>query len=247
MYLLYACVIMFLMFYYNYYILEGDVVCYQAESGAVGPPTTWQLSPILTNLNNKYNYSETLYLLHGLRISSQVLNAIIWAAEERGELSPSNAFQVLDATMIFNVSFSQPKFVILGNDSVTIRMEQSSINGTCYETGYRESELSPVLEMAIFNLTGNGTVDVKIDDDSKMFIVITVDNFDLDKVSPNLYYPPIPLPSTVIEQLMIKLLNETIPYLNDWLEASVFEIPSDIAQFMPNPVHRVVHQKGMCQ
>lgn len=190
-----------------------------------------------------------MYLLNGLRISGEILNAIIWAAEVRGELSPSNTFDVLDATMIFNISWSEPKFVISGNDSVTITMEESSVNGTCYETSDRdidsELSISPVLDMAIFNLTGNGTVDVKVDDDLRMFIVISVDNFDLDEVSPNLYFPPIPLPSTVIEQLMIKLLNETIPYLNNWLEESAFEIPADIAQFMPNPGHKVIHQKGM--
>lgn len=206
--------------------------------------------------NNNYNGSETLYLLNGLRLSGTVLNAIIWAAEVKGELTPSNAFEVLDSTMIFNVTWDAPRFKIGRNDSLEIEMRQSSINGSCYQTEYGRYDLSKVLQVAVFNLSGNGTISIQIDnnstngneeekEDTQMFILISIDNFNLDQVSPNLYYPPIPLPSAVIEQLMIKLLNATIPYLNDWLKVNAFQIPPDIAQFLPNPVSRIVHQTGL--
>ena len=98
----------------------------------------------------------------------------------------------------------------------------------------------------MYNLTGESSVDIIVNNtDSSESILITVNKFDLDGVSPTLDYPPIPLPSSVIEELLKELINDTIPYLNDWLSIHKFKIPNDIAQYLPNPVLSLVHQDGV--
>ena len=100
------------------------------------------------------------------------------------------------------------------------------------------SDYHTVIDFEVYNLTANGSVDVDAEDT----LIINVDAFDLDNVDLSLEAPPIPLPENVINALLKEMVNATVPYLNDWLEAHPFNVPDDIADFLPNPQLSIVHQ-----
>ena len=208
-------------------------------------PNAWPQSPHVSEYSQLDNLNETLYFLNGLRISSTVFTAMMWAADTYGELTPSYSFTLLDATLVFNFTWVEPVFIIPSNDSLVIKLEYTNINGTCYETDDgNNGETSDVIQFSMYNLTGNGGIEIEVDGSNESLLII-VNSFDLENISPTLDYPPIPLPSQVIIDLIKELVNATIPYLNEWLADHPFEIPTDIAQFLPNPVVDLVHQTSM--
>eukprot|EP01084_Bolivina_argentea_P159435 277672_1 len=201
----------------------------------IAPPTYWPQSPFYKSYNN---VTTGLYLLNGLRLSSTLFSALMWAADTSGQLNPNYTYTVLDATLIFRFEWNVPIMKIPKNGTLLLELTYGTVNGTCYETEGDPSDQHSIIEFEVFNVTANGSIGLN----SKDVLNIEIDQFYLDNVNLSLQAPPIPLPENVINAILKEMLNATVPYLNDWLTAHAFSMPEDIADYLPNPNLSIIHQ-----
>ena len=202
---------------------------------SIAPPTIWPESPFYKEYNN---YTTGLYLLNGLRISSTLFSALMWAAEVSGRLNPNYTFTVLDATLIFQFTWTLPLMKIPENDTLLLILSDGEVNGTCYETERDPTDRHTVIDFTVTNLTADGWIGI----DSQDTLNVVINQFYLDDVNLTLQAPPIPLPQNVINAILKEMVNATVPYLNDWLDANALNMPDDIADFLPNPYLSIIHQ-----
>eukprot|EP01084_Bolivina_argentea_P019509 36262_1 len=220
-----------------------------SADASLQPPSTWPWEHIIFK-NNTYNgkpKKEALWLLNGLRVSSTLLTALIWAADTTGNLSPYYNFTALDATLIFNLSWDKPLLGIPFNGTLSVQMGYGIINGTCYQTsiGPPQHNETVVISFYFTDLVGNGTVELEYDKNN-VSLAVQITDFNTTELRPVLIKPKLPLPTDVIESMMQTLINSSIPLINSYLAEHAMVIPKNFSQWIPNPQLTLIHQPGCC-
>ena len=138
---------------------------YNIYDSQISPPNIWhQFVEYNETVNN------TFILLNGLRVSSTVFTALTWAADVQGYLTPSYNFSVLDATLVFNLTWDRPLVGIPNDDMLTFEIGYGIVNGSCFDTDYgrysiknetQDDDSVVIIEFNFQHLVGNGTVTLK--------------------------------------------------------------------------------------
>eukprot|EP01084_Bolivina_argentea_P019511 36267_1 len=224
-------------------------VDYDIAGANMQPSVIWPWENIINqqvDINGKI-YNERLWLLNGLRVTSSLLTALMWAADTIGDLTPSQNFTVLDATLTFNLTWDKPLLGVPYDNILSVEMGYGVINGTCYDTakGKPAHNETVIISFSFTHLVGNGTVSLDFKN-SQVEIEIEVLTFNTSVLYPVLIKPKLPLPTSVVENLMRMLINDSIPMINSYLASNAVIVPSEYAQWVPNPNLTLIHQAGCC-
>eukprot|EP01084_Bolivina_argentea_P019510 36266_1 len=224
-------------------------VDYDIADASMQPPLDWPWSHIINQqvtVDGKI-YNERLWLLNGLRVTSTLLTALVWAADTLGDLTPSYNFTALDATIIFNLTWSKPLLGVPVNGTMSIKMGYGIVNGTCYptQTGPPEHNETVIISFYFTDLMGAGTVQL-VYNQHNTSLAIQITELNTTKLHPILIKPKLPLPTHVIENMMVILVNKSIPLINAYLAEHAMVIPSGFSQWIPYPELTLKHQSGCC-
>eukprot|EP01084_Bolivina_argentea_P170380 295261_1 len=193
------------------------------------------------------NNGEYSYFLNDLRVTSSILQGIIWAANERNELTPSYNFTALDSTFIFHLLWGYPLIAVPKNGTIEFEMGYGLANGTCYQNISSMTNTSVVLQFNFSDLLAYGTIALEgLLVDSNLTLAFQFNSIDTSHLKPFLIIPQIPLPANVVQNMMILLINNSIALINSWSASHAIQIPYSFLPWISNPVLKVIHQDGCC-
>jgi hypothetical protein len=73
-----------------------------------------------------------------------------------------------------------------------------------------------------------------------------VTSFDFSNITIVLNYPLIPIPHSILIEILEDLANDAIPAINDWLSFHEFLLPQSLATLTPMPIMNVKPQTECC-
>lgn len=196
------------------------------------PPTVWNMQD--QNGDN---------LLTGIRISSSLLNAIVWAANILGNFNTSIYTQVLDANLVIDTFWLPPIIFVPADDQLFTEITFGSINVSCTDTVNQEKSI--LLQFHFYNLSGFGQVFPIFENQDPGFYMEIID-FDLSSTTPVLDEPPIPLPPALLTSILKEVMEKFRPLLNDVLKTMKFFFPENAMPYFPNPTLNLYNQPGCC-
>ena len=133
-------------------------------------------------------FEDKHYFLNGLRITSTLLTALMWAADYSGNLNPAKHFHVLDATLNFTLTWQQPILGVPEKNVLSIDIGMGELNGTCWNRIYDNTTnhtIQTVISTGFTHLKGNGTVTL---DPTTATLQIQIIDFDIADVSYHCFF-----------------------------------------------------------
>lgn len=210
------------------------------EAGAsTYPPPTWTSTLDPGSLPNQRG---RLILNSGIRFSSTMFKAILWAADVSGEFNHHHNASILDAALTTRIRFGNPLYSMTPQNVLSIGMDNGLINITCLNSIHQYTEA--VIVFSFSNITGTGGMSYSNID--KPIISLTVDKLNLEWSTMDLSVPPFPIPNSVKIDVMRQLMNKSTPLINEWLKGFPLVIPLDARPFLLQPTLQVKHQPGCC-
>src|SRR5579872_1891044 len=108
------------------------------------PPTDWDLGLI----------NGSLYQLQGVRLSSSIFEALMWAADTVGVFNKSKTVPFLDTNITLTSQFTSPMTSVDSDNNLIVTVHHGRIDIKC-DSG---NETKPILDVSFQKLSGNGTI-----------------------------------------------------------------------------------------
>jgi len=177
-------------------------------------------------------------LLSGLRLSTTVFDALMWAADVSGEFDNEYGIKVLDATINTTVVMEKPMLGVPADDQLSLNLRSGQFNSTCKDVD--SGQINPVFLFDFSHLTGAASL--KVLNEDPWGVSMQVDSFDIESVALHLKAPPLPVPDDVLEDVMRQGLTNSIPTMNKILDVHTLYLPDSVQFWIPNPTLKVVSQ-----
>eukprot|EP00003_Mantamonas_plastica_P024308 TRINITY_DN450_c0_g1_i4.p1 TRINITY_DN450_c0_g1~~TRINITY_DN450_c0_g1_i4.p1 ORF type:complete len:708 (-),score=186.78 TRINITY_DN450_c0_g1_i4:323-2446(-) len=142
------------------------------------------------------------------------------------------------------MGWSPPQMIVPKNDQMNFTIANGYINATCATVGKGFGKL--ILDFFFYNLKGAGDVNITHNSSGDPGFYPQVLSFDLNVINMTLKAPPIPLPTTVIDEVMKDMITDFTPELNEYLTTHPMMLPEKIAKYMPNPTIELFNEPGCC-
>ncbi|EDQ86537.1 uncharacterized protein MONBRDRAFT_10909 [Monosiga brevicollis MX1] len=224
--------------YVNFFF---NAVVYGAGADGIKHPYTANETAmdLLPPSDNWAPPAENLHLLYGMRLSSTLLDALVWAAHVSGAFHIQSNTSLLDACIQIETFFADPVFTVVAEDLVDFYVANGYIQAACNTSGAWDGDT--LLHVLFQDLGGSGHM-VADTNNEQVGVALQVDALATDALTINVTAPDFPIPRVAIDRGLIHLLNASVPQVNKILLYDAFFLPSSLVPDFPNATVHIYPQ-----
>ncbi len=222
-------------------LVEGKNVTFIPRTGddGVGSSNSSEL-----NLNHtvpmngwrpRSHFDRHSRLLQGVRLSTELLNSLMWYADMTNITKYHGKASVLDSNINGTISYTPPLIKVEENDILSITIRHGLLLATC-----RPKDASPSLEPGVlfkaefYNLKGSGKINLASTSDHTG-IRVSLENLDLTQMNTKPFEPKLPLPKSFENELMKNAIAQLQPVVNSYLREKPLNLPDNLTPFAASP------------
>ena len=200
--------------------------------------------------------------INAVRLSTTALTGLAQLANRLGYFAYGFRTQILDAKLLFNVSFEQPTFSVSERGTLDVLFPRGAMYGTCLNKNCTAqpdpnsknkihwTNLGNMLHLEFQNITGSTTVFAESGHgrlgEHQVNITLNISSFDFSHTTIDLFEPKIPLPGALLQSLLQDVVKEQTPEVNKLLQQNPIQLPQNFANLLDVPAIHVVQQPGCC-
>ena len=245
--------------------LSGSVITYvdqdrsdPPEASIYPPETSWITS---TPKGRGVDHAP----INAIRLSTTALTGLAQLANKLGYFAYGFNTQILDANLLFNVSFQQPTFSVSERGTLDVLFPRGAMYGTCLNrncTGRPNpknnatihwTNLGNMLHLQFQNITGSATVLAQSGHgqgqkgQNQVNVTLNISSFDFSHTKIDLFEPKIPLPGALLQSLLQDVVRGQTPEANKLLQQNPIQLPPNFASLLDVPQIHTVQQPGCCE
>ena len=206
-------------------------ITYQPPAGqAVMPPTTWPSTPPAPG---------ALLLLNGVRVSTDLIDALTYAANVQGDLAVVYNVTIMDATLLLNATFAAPVFTIPSTGAGYMSIAAGLLNITCLTPGPGLGK--PVLVFTFANVEGTANVTLA-EDNGRIGLYPQVIALNSSSFTFKLVAPKVPWSKSAERPILEHVMGRVTSEINSFERRHVFWLPQQWTPFIANPSISMVNQ-----
>ena len=174
--------------------------------------------------------------LHGLRVSSEIFQCMIWYAERTNATKYQDKFHLLDAEFKLDTSYTVPTFDIASEETLESVINEGRIALNCRHwdnSSTSAANWNVAFKLAFENVKLLSGMHVNRGNISSFYL--STDHLDMAEMRLSPVEPKLPVPSELLQQLAKRVLIKLRPLLNEYLKSVAVNLPPNVVMGLAKP------------
>lgn len=206
-------------------------ITYMPPAGqAAMPPTVWPVTPVTPG---------SLQLLNAARVSTDLIDALTFAANVQGDLAVVHNVTIMDAVLLLNATFDAPVFTIPSDGAGYMSISAGVLNITCLTPGPGLGK--PVLVFTFANVEATANVSLA-QSNGQIGLYPQIIALNSSSFSFKLVAPKVPWSKSAERPILEHVMGHMTSVINKFEKHHVFWLPKQWTPFLVNPSITMVNQ-----